>query len=132
MSEQGRLNKRIPWPTMSYLFSDGEQSAIFTQLSPEFCKPVLRKMHMAHPGQDLRQVIELSPISIYLLSPEGCFHLVNQRLVDLVGFTREELLGSHFSRLIYPFDRVYSKKRSAIVFPPILWTTTGQWLLSWI
>jgi len=66
---------------------------------------------MAHPGQDLRQVIELSPISIYLLSPEGCFHLVNQRLVDLVGFTREELLGSHFSRLIYPFDLAYVQEQ---------------------
>ncbi|MGV7210862.1 putative bifunctional diguanylate cyclase/phosphodiesterase [Oxalobacteraceae bacterium A2-2] len=63
-----------------------------------------------------RNLVDSSPDIIYTLDHEGCFTFVNDRVQQLLGFTREELIGKHYSSLVHEEDReraryVFSDKR---------------------
>ena len=51
-----------------------------------------------------RYIVNHSPDLVYVLDAEGCFTFVNDRAEDLLGYAREELIGRHFSMLIYDED----------------------------
>lgn len=51
-----------------------------------------------------RYLINSSPDLIFTLDHEGIFTFVNDRLQSLLGFTREDLLGRHYSALIHAPD----------------------------
>ena len=51
-----------------------------------------------------RNLVDSSPDIIYTLNQEGHFTFVNDRAYQLLGFTREELLGRHYSVLIHDED----------------------------
>jgi diguanylate cyclase (GGDEF)-like protein/PAS domain S-box-containing protein len=51
-----------------------------------------------------RYLVDSSPDIIYTLNHEGCFTFVNDRAYQLLGFTREELIGSHYSILVHDED----------------------------
>lgn len=51
-----------------------------------------------------RFLVEQSPDLIYTLDNEGCFVFVNGRVESLLGYTREELLGQHFSVIVHEDD----------------------------
>jgi diguanylate cyclase (GGDEF)-like protein/PAS domain S-box-containing protein len=51
-----------------------------------------------------RNLVDSSPDIIYTLNQEGQFTFVNDRAYQLLGFTREELLGKHYSVLIHDED----------------------------
>lgn len=51
-----------------------------------------------------RSLVDSSPDIIYTLNHEGQFTFVNDRAYQLLGFTREELLGRHYSVLIHDED----------------------------
>ncbi|MGO4378991.1 putative bifunctional diguanylate cyclase/phosphodiesterase [Pseudoduganella sp. RAF19] len=52
-----------------------------------------------------RYLVDSSPDIIYTLNHEGCFTFVNDRAYQLLGFTREELLGKHYSILVHDEDQ---------------------------
>lgn len=51
-----------------------------------------------------RFLVNTSPDIIYVLNEEGCFTFVNQRIQQLLGFTREELIGKHYTTLVHDDD----------------------------
>ena len=52
-----------------------------------------------------RFIVNSSPDLVYMLDRNGCFTFVNDRLETMLGFSRDELLGRHFSELIDPEDQ---------------------------
>ncbi|TFW32539.1 putative bifunctional diguanylate cyclase/phosphodiesterase [Massilia horti] len=51
-----------------------------------------------------RYLVDSSPDIIYTLNHEGKFTFVNDRAYQLLGFTREELIGKHYSILVHEED----------------------------
>jgi diguanylate cyclase (GGDEF)-like protein len=51
-----------------------------------------------------RYLVDSSPDIIYTLNPEGRFTFVNDRVQQLLGATREELIGQHYSVLVHEED----------------------------
>ncbi|WP_334187924.1 putative bifunctional diguanylate cyclase/phosphodiesterase [Noviherbaspirillum sp.] len=51
-----------------------------------------------------RYLMDSLPDIIYTLDPEGNFTYVNDRAQQLLGFEREELVGSHYSRIMHEED----------------------------
>jgi diguanylate cyclase (GGDEF)-like protein/PAS domain S-box-containing protein len=52
-----------------------------------------------------RYLVDSSPDIIYTLNHEGKFTFVNDRAYQLLGFTREELIGQHYSILVHDEDQ---------------------------
>lgn len=64
-----------------------------------------------------RFLVNTSPDFIYTLDTEGRFTFVNDRVQTLLGFTREELVGRHFSEIIFDEDQfraehVFNERRA--------------------
>lgn len=51
-----------------------------------------------------RFIVNNSPDMIYLLDQEGRFAFVNERISSLLGFSQQEVIGKHFSSLIFQDD----------------------------
>jgi diguanylate cyclase (GGDEF)-like protein/PAS domain S-box-containing protein len=51
-----------------------------------------------------RYLVDNSPDIIYTLDDDGLFTFVNDRAQQLLGFTREELIGKHYSVLVHDDD----------------------------
>ena len=51
-----------------------------------------------------RYLVNTSPDIIYILDPDGYFTFINERIENLLGFTKEELIGQHYSVLIHQDD----------------------------
>ncbi len=51
-----------------------------------------------------RFIVNSSPDLVYMLDRNGCFTFINDRIQGMLGFSREELLGRHFSELIEEED----------------------------
>ena len=51
-----------------------------------------------------RYLVDNSPDIIYTLSDDGLFTFVNDRAQQLLSFTREELIGKHYSVLVHDDD----------------------------
>jgi diguanylate cyclase (GGDEF)-like protein/PAS domain S-box-containing protein len=52
-----------------------------------------------------RYLVDSSPDVIYTLDQEGRFTFVNDRVQPLLGFTREQLIGQHYSILVHDDDQ---------------------------
>ena len=51
-----------------------------------------------------RAIFELAAVGVALVAKDGAWLDVNQRLCDIVGYTREELLGLTFQDITHPGD----------------------------
>ena len=51
-----------------------------------------------------RYIVDTSPDLIYMVEPDGRFTFVNDRAYQLLGYTREELIGQHYSILVHEED----------------------------
>lgn len=56
-----------------------------------------------------RFLVEQSPDFIYTLDKDGFFIFVNGRVQAMLGYTREELLGKHYSTIVYPDDLEHAR-----------------------
>ncbi|TFW17046.1 putative bifunctional diguanylate cyclase/phosphodiesterase [Duganella callida] len=52
-----------------------------------------------------RYLVDSSPDIIYTLNHEGKFTFINDRVQQLLGFSREELIGKHYSVLVHDEDQ---------------------------
>lgn len=59
---------------------------------------------LASSEQLYRNLVDCSPDIIYTLDSAGCFTFVNHRVRDLLGYSRDDLLGKHYSELVHPED----------------------------
>ncbi len=51
-----------------------------------------------------RFIVHNSPDLLYMLDKDGCFAFVNKNTIKSLGFSRKEIIGKHFSEVIYPQD----------------------------
>lgn len=51
-----------------------------------------------------RYFVDNSPDIIYMLDREGRFSFVNEKATSLLGYTREELIGKHYSDVVFQDD----------------------------
>jgi two-component system, sensor histidine kinase len=54
--------------------------------------------------ETLRATFDLAAVGVAHVAPDGRFLRVNQKLCDIFGFTRDELLKQRFQELTYPDD----------------------------
>jgi diguanylate cyclase (GGDEF)-like protein/PAS domain S-box-containing protein len=47
-----------------------------------------------------RFIVNSSPDMVYMLDRNGCFTFLNDRVESLLGFSKDELLGKHYSELV--------------------------------
>ncbi|GAB3471796.1 EAL domain-containing protein [Massilia terrae] len=64
-----------------------------------------------------RYLVDSSPDIIYTLNHEGRFTFVNDRATQLLGYTREELIGRHYSMVVHDEDQeraryVFNERRT--------------------
>ncbi|MCZ6869810.1 MAG: EAL domain-containing protein [Gammaproteobacteria bacterium] len=52
-----------------------------------------------------RFMVNASPELVYMLDQEGKFTFLNDRIVSLLGFPRDELIGKHYTDLVHHDDR---------------------------
>jgi diguanylate cyclase (GGDEF)-like protein/PAS domain S-box-containing protein len=59
---------------------------------------------LQHSETWYRYIVNNSPDLIYTLDNQGRFTFLNDRAESLLGFSKEELLGQHYSNVIHPED----------------------------
>lgn len=64
----------------------------------------LMAVRLEHSERLYRLLVEHSPDIIYTLDEKGCFLFVNGRIQFLLGHSREELIGQHYSVIVHPDD----------------------------
>ncbi|HEC16202.1 MAG TPA: EAL domain-containing protein [Sedimenticola sp.] len=91
---------RKPYATAELLHSI-ENSMRKQQLERE---NLLMQKRLASSEQRYRFFVDSSPDIIYMLDKNGCFRFVNDRIVGLLGYSKEELIGEHYSKIIFQED----------------------------
>lgn len=59
---------------------------------------------LANSERSYRYLVDSSPDIIYTLNAEGRFTFINNRVQQLLGFSREDLIGQHYSTLVHDED----------------------------
>jgi diguanylate cyclase (GGDEF)-like protein/PAS domain S-box-containing protein len=59
---------------------------------------------LTHSEWRHRFFVNKSPDIIYMLDRDGYFRFINDRVSPILGYTREELLGRHYSAIVFPDD----------------------------
>lgn len=65
-----------------------------------------------------RFLVNSSPDFIYTLDQDGCFTFINERVGNLLGYNKEELIGQHYTCLIHDEDmaraeHVFNERRTS-------------------
>ncbi|MBK8577462.1 MAG: EAL domain-containing protein [Candidatus Accumulibacter sp.] len=66
-------------------------------------------IRLEHSERLHRFLVEQSPDIIYTLDKNGVFIFVNGRVQALLGYSREELLGKHYSLIVHPDDQEHAR-----------------------
>ncbi len=56
-----------------------------------------------------RYIVNTSPDIIYILDDEGNFTFINERIESLLGYSKEEIVGKHYSFLVHHDDMEQAK-----------------------
>jgi len=56
-----------------------------------------------------RYIVNTSPDIIYILDQDGHFTFINERIESLLGFSKEEIIGKHYSFLVHHDDMEQAK-----------------------
>ncbi len=56
-----------------------------------------------------RYIVNTSPDIIYILDQDGHFSFINERIESLLGFSKEEIIGKHYSFLVHHDDMEQAK-----------------------
>ena len=64
------------------------------------CENIAMRMRLEHSERLHRYFVDNSPDFIFALDPEGRFRFVNGRVETLLGYSREELRGMHYSSIV--------------------------------
>lgn len=78
-----------------------EQTLLRLRLQRENAEMTAR---LAHSERLHRFLVESSPDIVYTLDEDGRFIFVNPRVESLLGYARDELLGSHYTRIVHEDD----------------------------
>ncbi|MCM8595269.1 bifunctional diguanylate cyclase/phosphodiesterase [Accumulibacter sp.] len=69
----------------------------------------LMGVRLEHSERLHRFLVENSPDIIYTLDRNGCFIFVNGRVEPLLGYTRDELIGQHYTVIVHPDDLEHAR-----------------------
>ena len=95
--EENALEKIAEMPTASGRgIRDGEAEGIAGR------KPAEEALHESE--ERFRAIFELAAVGVAQVAKDGAWLDVNQRFCDIVGYTREELLGRTFQDITHPDD----------------------------
>jgi len=66
-----------------------------------------------------RFMIESSPDIIFIVDKDGCFRFANERAANLLGYSRDELIGEHYTIIVDPLylDKAvhcFSERRASV------------------
>lgn len=64
---------------------------------------------LKHSERLHRYMVNSSPDIIYILDEKGRFVFLNNKVEELLGFKREDLLGPHYTEIIHPDDVMLSR-----------------------
>ena len=64
-----------------------------------------REQRLSESEQRFRQAFDLVGVGLTQIDREGRYTLVNRRFCEMLGYTREELIGKHFLDVTHPEDR---------------------------
>ena len=64
-----------------------------------------REQRLSESEQRFRQAFDLVGVGLTQIDREGRYTLVNRRFCEILGYTREELIGKHFLDVTHPEDR---------------------------
>ena len=96
-----------------YLQKGGDPTSQFAELAHKIRHAVSEKradQALKKSEQDYRHLIEHANEAIYVVQ-DGMLRMVNPRLVELSGYSAEELLGEPFLKFVHPDDREMLKSR---------------------
>ena len=71
------------------------------------------RVKLAESEEKYRLVTENSLTGIYIASPEGEVLYINNRLEEITGYSRDEILGKNIFQLIHPDDRERVREMSS-------------------
>ncbi len=77
-------------------------------------------------NETFRSAFENSAIGMALVSPEGKWMSVNQKLCDIIGYRREELEQLSYTDITHPEDRIKVQKNINKLFSQVSDTYTGE------
>lgn len=118
-----RVVERHPFEDLEYRMRDGQGREIFIEVSgePRFddegrfigfsgaTRDVTRhrqiQRNLVESEARFRTVFDQAPVGLALSDGSGCFTMVNQRCCEILGYSREELLGIKAAELTHPEDQ---------------------------
>jgi diguanylate cyclase (GGDEF)-like protein/PAS domain S-box-containing protein len=65
----------------------------------------VRDRELASSEAKFRETFDLVDIGLTHMDPEGCFLLVNRKMCEMLGYSREELIGKSFLDISHPDER---------------------------
>ena len=76
-------------------------------------KPTQSSAALLNSNEQFRELVENANDAIALLSPDGIIEFINRGAERLLGWTREELLGSHMQKVVTPATVRLIEERTA-------------------
>ena len=70
---------------------------------------VFMQQQLAESERLHRYIVNTSPDIIYILDNEGNFTFINERIESLLGYSKEEIVGKHYSFLVHHDDMEQAK-----------------------
>ena len=71
------------------------RSSMYTKSGELLMEEQLQESESLH-----RFIVNSSPDLVYMLDRNGCFTFINDRIDTLLGYTKDELIGKHYSELV--------------------------------
>jgi len=90
--------------TASPIFGDDGRIIGVSWIARDITRQILSKKALRESEKKYRAIFEHSAVGIGRVRPDGTFIEVNQKMCDIVGYTRDELLGKTFMSITHPED----------------------------
>jgi len=98
--------KKVYWEIKTPIFDGAGKTGIWglCGISTDITKLQNRELALRESEERFRLTFDSAPIGMALISLEGRFLQVNQALVNILGYTRDELLQKTFQEITHPDD----------------------------
>ncbi|SHM70326.1 PAS domain S-box-containing protein [Roseovarius litoreus] len=86
--------------------------------------------------QKFRSFLDTANDVVYILSPDGTFEFLSPKILDVLGYQQDELVGQHFASVIHPddlpvcqafFERVVANRQAEAGLEYRVRHTNGTW-----
>ena len=95
---------RVVWATAAPVVDDQGEITAGIVVFPDITELKQTEVALAESERRFRSTFEQAAVGIAHVAADGRWLRVNQRLSDIVGYSREELLGSNFQHITHPDD----------------------------